>query len=154
MSATSRSNGDISGADGSARRARRRPGENRERLLDAGIAIFSAHGYHGASTAAIAALAEVPQPHIYANFRTKQELFLDCARKVIDDLTRPSDNRLSSETATAVHADFLLQCLAASREPLLQPELQDLLHGLSDKLGPPVLTGLISASISTSLTRQ
>ncbi len=154
MSTPARSNDDISGNDGLARRVRRRPGENRERLLEAGIIVFSAYGYHGASTAAVAAVAEVPQLHVYANFHTKQELFLDCMRKVIGDLMSASNGGLSAKTTTTtVHADFLLQCLAASREQLLQPELGELLHELSDNLGLTALTELISESISSALTR-
>lgn len=61
-----------------ARRRRRRPGENRERLIDAGLLEFGRLGYHGAATGAIAARAGVPQPHVYASFRTKRELFLAC----------------------------------------------------------------------------
>jgi len=60
------------------RRPRRRPGENRERLVEAGLIEFGLFGYHGASTAAIAARADVPQPHVYASFETKRELFLAC----------------------------------------------------------------------------
>ena len=58
------------------RRARRKPGENRERLIEAGLIEFGLFGFHGASTARIAARAGVPQPHVYAHFATKQELFL------------------------------------------------------------------------------
>lgn len=67
----------------SVRRARRRPGENRARLLEAGLVEFGLFGYHGTSTAAIAARAEVPQPHVYTSFRTKQELFLACWERVL-----------------------------------------------------------------------
>lgn len=72
--------------NGQERRPRRRPGENRERLVRAGISEFGAYGYHGASTTAIAAAAEVPQPHVYASFETKRELFLACVDRATSEL--------------------------------------------------------------------
>lgn len=103
------------------RRARRRPGENRERLLEAGIREFGTRGYHGASTTAIAALAEVPQPHVYANFGTKQELFIACAERVCEDLYRFHDgNRIE-------YARFLYQAVAAVDDELRESLLPLLL---------------------------
>ena len=63
-------------------RPRRRPGENRERLIEAGLIEFGLFGYHGASTAGIAARAEVPQPHLYASFPSKRDLFLATVRRL------------------------------------------------------------------------
>lgn len=72
--------------EGAPRRPRRRPGENRERLILAGIVEFGLLGYHGASTSAIAQRAEVPQPHVYASFGSKQDLFLACCRRTAEVL--------------------------------------------------------------------
>ena len=151
----------------SPRRPRRRPGENRERLLAAGIAVFGTSGYHGAQTAAIAALAEVPQPHVYANFATKQELFLACAERVCERLEsavarRPSecDHRMHSDNAASrdaadnddsmgdepMNGAFLLQCIAASAEVKLQPALGALLLRLQRGVGEKRVLDLLSAS--------
>lgn len=137
---------------GSPRRPRRRPGENRERLLTAGISVFGAHGYHGAQTAAIAALAEVPQPHVYANFTTKQELFLACAERVCERLEsavltpRHSDSDDAVNGDDAVHGAFLLQCVAASAEAKLQPALATLVQRLRSQLGEQRLLDLLAIS--------
>lgn len=72
------------------RRPRRRPGENREQLVKAGLIEFGLHGYHGASTAAIARRAGVPQPHVYASFPTKLALFEACAARALDVLDGPA----------------------------------------------------------------
>lgn len=69
---------------GSPRRQRRPQGENRERLIRAGMQEFSRRGYRGASTTVIAQAAEVPQPHVYANFSTKQQLFVSCLERAIE----------------------------------------------------------------------
>ncbi|MBK0421382.1 helix-turn-helix transcriptional regulator [Leucobacter sp. CSA2] len=73
------------------RRPRRRPGENREQLVKAGLIEFGLHGYHGASTAAIARRAGVPQPHVYASFPTKLALFEACATRALDLLDGSAD---------------------------------------------------------------
>ena len=95
------------------RRARRKPGENRERLLQAGLHEFGLYGYQGASTARIAARADVPQPHVYANFSGKAELFLACLDSAFELLGSPQPAR------TQITASELLifQALAAAYDP-------------------------------------
>ena len=56
--------------------ARRTAGERRAHVLDAAIREFAAHGYHGASTTAIARRAGISQPYVYALFPNKRDLFL------------------------------------------------------------------------------
>lgn len=152
MSAPIHSVNDIAVNNSAPRRPRRRPGENRERLLQAGIAIFGSRGFHGASTASIAALAGVPQPHVYSNFQTKQELFLECARKVSTEIIRSSSEEPHQDMQTSEHAAFLLQSLAASQEELLQPELHNLILELTDTVSKEAVLSLISKHISTTLS--
>ncbi len=123
------------------RRPRRRPGENRERLLTAGIAEFGTHGYHGSSTAAIAALAEVPQPHVYANFSNKAQLFLSCAERaaaLLEDLrTTTAQQQASTDQPLdlAQLARFVLQAVAALGDETLGDELSQLLVRIRQSLG-------------------
>lgn len=152
MSALSHSFDDDTDSNSSTRRVRRRPGENRERLLQAGITVFSDRGFHGASTASIAALAGVPQPHVYANFETKQELFLECARKVTTEIVQRSSDGLPQAMPTAEHAAFLLQILAAFQEELLQPDLRDLILELTDAVSSDTVLALILQHISSTLS--
>lgn len=69
-----------------AKRPRRRPGENRALLVSAAVRVFAVQGYAGARTATIASKAGIPQPHVYANFLSKRELFLTALRKAVDSL--------------------------------------------------------------------
>lgn len=71
-SATSRA------VSGSSPRPRRKPGENRAVLLAAGTVEFGLRGFTAAQTSAIAKRAGISQPNVYANFASKQELFLAC----------------------------------------------------------------------------
>ncbi|CAN5831393.1 hypothetical protein BH23ACT10_BH23ACT10_25000 [soil metagenome] len=52
--------------------------QRRTHVIQAGVHEFAEHGYHAASTAAIARRAGVSQPYIYALFADKKTLFLTC----------------------------------------------------------------------------
>ncbi|MBO1902565.1 helix-turn-helix transcriptional regulator [Leucobacter weissii] len=122
------------------RRSRRRPGENRERLIEAGIAEFARLGYRGASTVVIAERAEVPQPHVYASFRTKRELFLAC----VDRIARESLDAAASDETRALVSAFLLQSVASRHDAEVGEEVFDrLLSPLLDGLGPAELSDRI-----------
>jgi AcrR family transcriptional regulator len=56
----------------------------RDEVLDAAIAEFAEHGFHGASTPAIARRAGISQPYIYALFPSKKALFLAAHTRVVD----------------------------------------------------------------------
>jgi AcrR family transcriptional regulator len=58
--------------------------ERREQLIDAAVKEFAAHGFHAASTTAIAKRAGISQPYVYALFPNKHELFLAVNAHVVD----------------------------------------------------------------------
>jgi AcrR family transcriptional regulator len=66
--------------------ARQTSDQRRDGVLDAAMHEFAAHGYHAASTAAIAKLAGISQPYIYALFPNKRELFLAAHARMMDEL--------------------------------------------------------------------
>jgi len=57
--------------------------ERREQVIEAAVKEFAAHGFHAASTSAIAKRAGISQPYIYALFPNKHELFLATHRRVV-----------------------------------------------------------------------
>ena len=57
--------------------------ERREQVIQAAVKEFAAHGFHAASTSAIAKRAGISQPYIYALFPNKRELFLATHRHVV-----------------------------------------------------------------------
>jgi AcrR family transcriptional regulator len=69
-------------------RTRQSSETRRDQVLDAATKEFATHGYHAASTAAIAKLAGISQPYIYALFPNKQELFLAAHGRQMDTLRR------------------------------------------------------------------
>jgi AcrR family transcriptional regulator len=58
----------------------------RDELLDAAIAEFARHGFHAASTTAIARRAGISQPYIYALFPNKKALFLATHTRVVQHI--------------------------------------------------------------------
>jgi len=120
------------------RRARRRPGENRANLIEAGLIEFGVLGYRGCSTAAVARRAGVPQPHVYANFANKQDLFLAC-------LQFARESTLQSGTSGAVEA-FLYQAVAAVQDPSLPEALRSDLSDFQQLLGPEFDHALVRAA--------
>jgi AcrR family transcriptional regulator len=57
--------------------------ERREQVIEAAVKEFAAHGFHAASTSAIAKRAGISQPYIYALFPNKHELFLATSAHVV-----------------------------------------------------------------------
>ena len=137
------------------RRARRKPGENRERLMEAGLIEFGLFGFHGASTAAIATRAGVPQPHLYANFSTKSALFVACCEAAAATLAESNCGSLSESmphggahsVSSGSHSDasagahrtrssaLVLQAIAALHAPELSAPLEEIFRELVRRLG-------------------
>lgn len=107
-------------------------------------------GYHGASTAAIASRADVPQPHVYTSFRTKQELFLACVARVIEGLSRTGDASPPRPLAD-LEARLLFQAVAAARSGELAPELGQLLDVLEERLGEERLLAVVNRGAASLL---
>lgn len=108
-------------------KGRRRPGENRRRLVEAGLIEFGLYGYHGTSTGRIAARADVPQPHLYASFSSKRALMLACVADVVERLFA------LTEVSDASREDVLLlmQAIAVLPDPEVGSEISPLLQELS-----------------------
>lgn len=90
--------------DPAERRKRRRPGENRERLIAAATIDFAVLGYRGSSTALIGLRAGVPQPHVYASFRSKRELYDAASERVLGAFRAVCTHGPDSFLASGVHA--------------------------------------------------
>lgn len=124
-----------------ATRTRQTSEARRDQVLDAATKEFAAHGYYAASTAAIAKLAGISQPYIYALFPNKQELFLAAHGRQMDTLRRTfieaarggstSEERLelmamAYQPLIAAHPDILLlqlQGFACANDPEIGPAI-------------------------------
>ena len=143
--------------------------------MEAGLVEFGLFGFHGAGTAAIATRAGVPQPHLYASFRAKGDLFLACAERAAERAVGAGARR-SAATADGGAASgdgaasggeisiarassgaasggpdsdaalMLLQALATARDPDLGPPIAELLRGVRDALGEAGLDALLGSA--------
>lgn len=84
-----------------------------QQMLDAGVELFSANGYHETSMDAIAAQAQISKPMLYLYYGSKEELFGACLSR---ELGRFID---------AVRADI---DLSASPRELLRRTIVSVLH--------------------------
>lgn len=93
-------------------------------------------GYRGTSTSRIAELAGVPQPHVYANFTAKRDLFLACVSRAGEALTQAASAR-NDEVPDPLHVEqrLLLQAFASLDDPELGKDLRQLLMGFHKQLG-------------------
>jgi AcrR family transcriptional regulator len=99
--------------------------ERREAVLRVAVSEFARTGLQGTSTERIAAGAEISHPYLFRLFGTKKELFLACAERCFENLSRlfteaaaeaPEGERLSAMGSAYVG-------LLADRE-MLQLQLQ------------------------------
>lgn len=115
---------------------RRRPaGENRRRLLEAGVHDFGRFGYHGASTSRIAERANVPQPHLYASYPNKQALFLACVDVAVGILDAQVVVRTAIDVADGDALRLLFQAFGVLGDPKLREALLPRLKGVEDSYG-------------------
>jgi AcrR family transcriptional regulator len=119
-------------------------------VLEAAIAEFAEHGYHAASTAAIARRAGISQPYIYALFADKQALFLACYRRGCEHIrrafaeaargTRPGQERINAmgrayyELQGRRELMLQLQAFAAAGEAGLRPAIRDAFLDVTDDI--------------------
>lgn len=71
----------------------------------------------------------MPQPHVYANFDTKQTLFLACCDRAIDTLMGETDDVSGAQR-------FLMQMIAVCHSPELGAEVIHRVETLCQALGP------------------
>jgi AcrR family transcriptional regulator len=129
-----------SATEPSPTRTRGAAADRRDQVLDAAIAEFAEHGFHGASTPAIARRAGISQPYIYALFPSKKAVFLAAHTRVVD---RIRDGFATAAEGARDPGDALRRAgssfLAADREALLcqlqgyaasgDPELREHVRG-------------------------
>lgn len=106
-SIASRTADGLGAQDGPAGRDRRRDRalQTRERLLAAGRRLFAARSYEGASVADIAKEAGMTKGALYANFDSKEDLFLEIVR----ELSEQDDAQLEDADPAELAALVTLQ---------------------------------------------
>ena len=98
----------------------------------------------------------MPQPHVYANFAKKQDLFLAALERAIRDAcSSSSEVALASAPDPAVAemrlGALLLQAIAVSNEPTLRLEIQDLVRTVIESHGRKYLLDLVRDAAAAQL---
>ena len=95
----------------SATTTRKSQVERREEILDAALAEFATHGYHGASTEGIARGAGISQPYVFRLFGTKQELFkavaARCFRETLEMFQRAAEGKRGKAALEAMGTAYV-----------------------------------------------
>jgi AcrR family transcriptional regulator len=132
--------------------ARASSDERREQVIEAAVKEFAAHGFHAASTSAIAKRAGISQPYIYALFPNKRELFLATSahvtgriRDAFTEAARGVDGPESKlEAMGEAYGDLLkrrdeilvqMQAHAAAGDPALAEAVREDFMGVVDHVG-------------------
>src|ERR671932_31647 len=104
--------------------ARKTQAERREEILDAALAEFAEHGYHGASTEGIAARAGISQPYVFRLFGTKRELFravvARCFREALELFQRAAEGKRGEAALDAMGNAYVERLLVDRTRLLLQ----------------------------------
>ena len=111
--------------------APRRAESRRDELLDRAEALFTAHGFHGVTLAAIAAAGGLGNAGLIHYFPTKQKLYREVLRRLGDDLDADVADALTAasgpreQLATLVRAVAAWSLQRAGRARLVIRELLD-----------------------------
>jgi AcrR family transcriptional regulator len=109
--------------------------ERREAVLEAARVEFAQHGYHGASTDAIARRAGISQPYLFRLFGSKKALFVAvndlCFQRTLD-LFREAASGTSGQDALAA-IGYAYGELIESDKTMLQGQLQAYSAAVNDE---------------------
>jgi AcrR family transcriptional regulator len=78
--------------------------DRRDLALDAAVAEFGDHGWHGARIEAIAARAEISHPYLLRLFATKRELFVAAVDRAFDRMEVAFSQAVEQDTANPILA--------------------------------------------------
>jgi AcrR family transcriptional regulator len=105
----------------SATRARLAASDRRAALVDAGLAVFSARSYRGATTAEIARKAGVTEPVLYRHFASKRDLFLACLDEAWIRLHDAVEEQIENEPDPCAWVLAVPRAMACLRRRRLAP---------------------------------
>jgi AcrR family transcriptional regulator len=89
------------------RRGRLPAAERRQALLEAATRVFAQCSYQGATTAAIAAEADVSEPILYRHFGSKRELYLACLEQAWQRLRQCGEGATGSQRLRAISQAYM-----------------------------------------------
>lgn len=124
-------------------------GDTAAKIAECSIALFNEYGYDGTSVSDISKSTEMSRGILYHYFKNKDNLYLHCAKKCIDEFrlyikANESDLNTGKEAALALlnlqqnflrqHPQYRVLCYntLALRPPHLSPELSEIRKALKE----------------------
>ena len=130
---------------GKTRKRTRIQAENEERILDAGLEVFSKYGFRGATVDQIAAVAGMTKPNLLYYFRRKQDIYLAVLNRTHERWLQPLEALdASGDPATEITA-YIDRKLEMSRESPTASRL----FAMEIMQGAPVLGPVLSGRLKT-----
>ncbi|GIU93777.1 MAG: TetR family transcriptional regulator [Gaiellaceae bacterium] len=109
--------------------------ERREAVLEAAGREFAKHGFHGASTDAIARSAGISQPYLFRLFGSKKELYIAsvrrCFRRTLEAMQAAAEGLRGDQALQAIGDAYAR--LLAEDPSMLQAQLQAWAAALDDE---------------------
>lgn len=98
----------------------------------------------------------MPQPHVYANFTRKQDLFLAALQRAIHEASSNTSEVTLAPTPDPEAAEMrlgalLLQAIAVSNEPSLRLGVQDQVRSVIESRGREYLLDLVRDAAAAQL---
>ena len=116
---------------GRASRRERRRQDSEARILTAAEQVFAETGFSGATTAVIAAKARLPKANVHYYFGTKERLYREVLRRILDAWLASGDSIHPDADPAAAFADYIAAKIEASqRQPYASKVFaNEILHG-------------------------
>jgi TetR/AcrR family transcriptional regulator len=118
---------------------------NEERILDAGLEVFSTYGYRGATIDQIAALAKMTKPNLLYYFRRKEDIYLAVLNRTHEMWLQPLEHLDANGDPAREITAYIDRKLELSRE---HPEASRL-FAMEIMQGAPVLKTVLEGRLKT-----
>jgi TetR/AcrR family transcriptional regulator len=140
---------DLSHADGAraakTRKRTRIQAANEERILDAGLEVFSTYGFRGATVDQIAALAGMTKPNLLYYFRRKRDIYLAVLNRTHEMWLQPLEALSHNGDPVKEIAGYIDRKLEMARD---NPKASRL-FAMEIIQGAPILNDILTGRLKT-----
>lgn len=115
-----------------------RADDRRQQLLESAARCFAQHGYHGATTAMIAAEADISEPIIYRHFKNKRELFVALIEMIGDRVFENWQRALEQARSPIEKLRVIMNHNPATYDPTTASVYRVLFHASIESAEPEI----------------
>jgi TetR/AcrR family transcriptional regulator len=118
---------------------------NEEKILDAGLEVFSTYGFRGATIDQIAALARMTKPNLLYYFRRKEDIYLAVLNRIHEIWLQPLEHLDAAGDPASEITAYIDRKLELSRE---NPKASRL-FAMEIMQGAPILKPILDGRLKT-----